>query len=102
TDPPLITLSWPADPGAAYYYILRKALSDTSWGTYLGTLPGTASSYSDSSVAVGEAYEYDIEKAFSFFEGSGYIYAGLQAPLVEFRGKVVLIVDNTFTVSLSN
>ena len=35
------------------------------------------------------------------YGGVGYIYAGIQAPLVEYRGKVVLVVDNTFTSSLA-
>jgi hypothetical protein len=53
-------------------------------------------------VAVGSAYEYRISKSFSSFVGSGYIYAGIQAPLVEGRGKVVLLVDNSFSLTLSN
>ena len=43
-----------------------------------------------------------ISKSAPAYYGQGYIYAGIQAPLVESRGKVVLLVDNTFTSSLSN
>ena len=32
----------------------------------------------------------------------GYLYAGIEVPLVEARGKVVLLVDNILTSSLSN
>jgi hypothetical protein len=35
------------------------------------------------------------------YTGAGYIYAGIQAPLVESHGKVILVTDNTFTASLA-
>ena len=53
------------------------------------TLAGTATSYADSSVAVGTAYEYQITKVTSTYNGYGYIQAGINAPLVEGRGKVL-------------
>ena len=35
------------------------------------------------------------------YTGTGYVYAGINAPLTENRGKVLLLVDNTFTTALS-
>src|SRR6185369_6559678 len=32
----------------------------------------------------------------------GYIYSGINAPLTESRGKLILVVDNTFSASISN
>jgi len=74
----------------------------TSWGT--GTvLPGTATTYTDTSVAVGTTYEYQITKDATLgYRGYGYIFSGIQAPLVEARGKLVLIVENRFTAALTN
>jgi hypothetical protein len=104
TNPPQITLSWPADALATNYGEYRKTLEATSWGpaTPLGS---NATNYVDSKVALGGAHEYRVSKTgwngTANYAGDGYLYAGIQAPLVESRGKVVLLVDNTFTSSLA-
>ncbi|HUR44522.1 MAG TPA: hypothetical protein VMZ27_01505 [Candidatus Saccharimonadales bacterium] len=103
SSPARITLNWIADKyGANSYTVYRKAKTDTSWGTGI-TLGGSVTSYVDNNVTVGSAYEYKIVKAASLgYTGYGYIYAGVDVPLVDNRGKVVLVVDNSFTSTLSN
>jgi Bacterial Ig domain len=101
SNPAQITLSWPADTQATGYTVYRKGLNDSSWGTAIVSLTGSASSFTDSNVVVGGAYEYRISKSASGYSGVGYIYGGIQAPLMESRGKVVLLVDSTFTSSLA-
>ncbi len=100
TNPPRITLSWPGDPGATGYSVYRKLLNDTAWSKP-SNLGAVATSYVDTNVAVGGAYEYWIFKTASDYYGEAYIYAGIAMPLVESRGKVVLLVDNTFTMSMA-
>lgn len=97
--PPQIQLSWPADAGAGYCNVFRKAYSDQSW-TPLANLPGNASSYSDDAVAVGVPYEYRVIRG-SAVTAYGYLAAGIRLPLVDARGKVVLIVDATHAGALS-
>src|SRR5256886_15604664 len=105
TSPPQIALSWPQDTAAVpdSYTVYRKSLSATSWGA--GTvLAGAVTSFTDNNVAVGASYEYQVFKtnAANHSSGYGYIYAGLNAPMVENRGTVVLIVDNTYAMELAN
>lgn len=100
TNPASVTLSWPADSNATGYALYRKLRDDTSWGTGITLAPG-ATNYVETNVVVGNAYEYRISKTAPSYDGYGYIYAGLQVPLVEGRGKVVLLVDNTFASSLA-
>src|SRR5436190_4427231 len=100
TSPAQIKLAWPQDivltPNS--YTVYRKAVGATSWGA--GTiLPGTATSYTDSSVTSGTAYEYQIVKSTSQYTGYGYIYAGINAPLNDNRGKLLLVVDNTYAAN---
>lgn len=101
--PPQITLNWEPDPlGANSYTIYRKALTDTSWGNGT-TLPGSASSYIDTFVTVGTTYEYQIVKSATLgYTGYGYIYSGINAPLTENHGKVILIVATNSTAGLSS
>jgi len=100
-SPAKITLNWPQDAVGVpnSYTVYRKAPGATSWGTGT-TLSGGTTTYADTSVVVGAAYEYQIVKAASSYTGYGYICAGIQTPLVEGRGKVVLIVDNTYAANL--
>src|SRR6478736_5952470 len=101
-SPPQITLSWSQDTTATptSYTVYRKTLSATSWGS--GTaLPGTQLSYVDPNVTVGSVYEYRVVKVASGYNGYGYIQTGVNAPLVENRGKLVLIVDNTYAAQLA-
>lgn len=114
SNPPQITLNWPAEQGnapgqfvASSYTIYRKAKTDTSWGLPLATLPDSATSYSDSAVTVGAAYEYQIVKqatAYGAFNytGYGYIFTGIETAMTENRGTVILIVETNATASLSN
>ena len=92
-NPPQITLHWePDEYGANNYVVYRKFQTDTSWGAGT-TLSGTETNYTDTNVAVGSAYEYQIIKHATLgYTGYGYIDAGIEAPLIEDRGTVELIV----------
>jgi len=100
-SPPQIALSWPQDTLGVptSYTVYRKSPGATSWGAGT-TLAGSATTYVDSSVTVGTAYEYQIVKAASGYTGYGYVLAGLNAPLVENRGKLVLVVDASHATAL--
>jgi hypothetical protein len=101
--PPQITLNWQPDPlGANSYTIYRKALTDTNWGNGI-TLSGSASNFIDTVVTAGTTYEYQIVKSGTpGYTGYGYIYSGINAPLTENRGKLILIVATNSTVGLSS
>jgi MBG domain (YGX type)/Bacterial Ig domain/Bacterial Ig-like domain (group 3) len=100
TNPPQITLSWPSDPAATNYTLYRKPRDAASWGA--GTaLPANAANFVDSNVVAGAAYEYRITKEAPGYQGEGCIYAGLTLPLVETRGKVILVVDNSMAAGLA-
>ena len=100
--PPQITLSWAQDTFAVptSYNISRKSPTSTSW-TFVRTLSGTETSFVDSTVAAGVAYEYQVLKRATGYLGYGYVLAGVELPLTEARGKVVFIVDNTYAADLA-
>jgi hypothetical protein len=99
--PPQITLKWTLDGNAITYAVYRKAPSASSW-TPLATLPATALEWTDSSVSDGGSYEYAVTKStIKGYPGSGYMLAGINAPAIENRGKLILMVDSTFSSSLA-
>lgn len=99
-SPASITLHWKVrsiDPPA--YHIWKKAKSDTSWGSEIAVLSSADSSYTDASVIIDSAYEYQVQAVGSWLTSTGYIYAGIRNPAIHSRGALVLMVDSTFTDS---
>jgi hypothetical protein len=70
----------------------------TSW-TQVGTVSGSATNWTDSNVTVGQYYEYEVKLNNG---ATGYISSGINVPLEPFKGKMVLVIDNTFQTSLSS
>ncbi|MEI6817789.1 MAG: fibronectin type III domain-containing protein, partial [Bacteroidota bacterium] len=99
TSPPKITFTWPLDTTAINYTIARKPLSSSSW-MVVGGLASHGTHWTDSNLVLGAAYEYQIMKS-STFDAYSYFYAGIQAPPIEIRGKLILLVDSTFVDSLA-
>ncbi len=101
SSPPEITLNWVQD-GIAIpqsYTVYRKGLAESSWG--MGTvLPGEVTAFTDTNVAVGMTYEYQVHKVAARYDGYGYLYSGIEVPIVEERGTVLLMVDNTWSGEL--
>jgi len=104
TNPPAITLSWIQDMyGASNYTIYRKSEEATNWGSAVLELDGSITNYTDTNVQVGMTYEYQIVKhASEGYTGYGYIYSGIEAPLIEDRGTLILVVATNSTTGLSN
>ncbi len=110
-SPPQITLNWEPDPyGATNYSIFRKAKEATDWGTPIASLDGSALSYTDYNVVAGSNYEYQIIKTttnattygVTGYHGYGYIWVGINSPMIENRGKLLLIVATNATATLTN
>jgi hypothetical protein len=106
-NPPQITLHWPAytlgnpDPNSSFHTIYRKPLSDTNWNE-IATLPLSTTSYSDTSVTLGNGYDYKVIRQPSDAAAKyGFVYAGIDMALTEQRGKLLLLVDNTMSTSLT-
>src|SRR5688572_8317128 len=102
-SPAKVVLTWPQDTNCvpASYTVYRKSPHATSWGAGT-TLSGGTTSYTDTAVAVGHTYEYRIVKATGSYTGYGYIQAGLASPVVDHRGKIILVVDNSVAGPLAS
>ncbi len=100
-NPPLITLRWPQDTTTlpTSHTVFRKTPAAATWGAGIA-LAGTATSYIDSTVAIGTVYEYQIIRENAAYSAFGYIQSGIAVPLTDDRGKVVLIVERTAATGL--
>ncbi len=97
--PPTVNLTWPQNSqnSASPIQVYRRAIDAASWGSPVSTLANTATNYADTNVSIGTVYEYWVQQG----GAKGYIASGIEAPLVENRGKVILLVDNTYASDLS-
>jgi hypothetical protein len=93
--PPSISIYFKKDATASAYKVYRKKKDEASWGSIYKTLNAADSVFTDTSVQVGSAYEYRIVKTIPQGTVGGYIYAGLEAPAIEFRGRLLLIIDTS-------
>ncbi|MEO8589627.1 MAG: T9SS type A sorting domain-containing protein [Flavobacteriales bacterium] len=99
--PARVTLSWTTLPSTTSITIYRKLKTATSWGSALANPAASSTQYQDNSIVVGTAYEYRVTRVAAGVTGQGYICSGIEVPLSDYKGKILLLVDNTFTSSLS-
>ena len=100
-SPAQITVSWPLNAGATAYTIGRKSLTATFFTNIATGLPGSTTSFTDTSVTVGTGYEYAVSRTGTPANGVSYVYAGIKIPAVDYRGKLLLMVDDYFSDTLS-
>lgn len=94
-NPPEIRLHWPVDLYARSYTIHRKMPGEPAW-KQIGTADTTATSFLDSDVQLGTIYEYMVAKeGVVDFKGYGYITVGIDVPMVEKRGKIIVVAEAT-------
>lgn len=100
--PARIELRWePDSQGAATTYaVSRKRPDESSWGL-AHDLPAAATTYVDSAVKVGEPYEYRIVKRTKSYTAYGYVQSGIEVPLVDDRGIVLLLVERSCALPLA-
>ncbi|HEX7859900.1 MAG TPA: chitobiase/beta-hexosaminidase C-terminal domain-containing protein [Verrucomicrobiae bacterium] len=99
-DPPQIVLKWRGDQYARNYTINRKSRNAGQW-TKVGNAAGHETWFADSNVAVGNSYEYQVVKEGTLqYMGYGYIYAGIEVPLIEDRGSIILLVESSIAPAL--
>lgn len=101
TSPASISISWNSDSNTQSYSIDRKLKSDVNWSN-VATLPANATQYVDNSVNVGEAFEYRITRTTCQLTAYGYLYAGIALAETDFRGTILLLVDQNYAAAITN
>ncbi len=99
---PKITLRWITDSTATNYSISRKT-QHSGW-VELASISGSATSYSDTTVTIGQMYEYQISKQVKIankdISGFGYVASGIEIPPIRTQGKLLFIIDSENAAAL--
>lgn len=107
TTTPVITLNFPAVSGAADpVEITRTEITATGRGTPASFgLATNATTYADNTAVAGKRYEYQFSHRYTLPSGARVrqfviLTAGSELPLVENRGRVLLLVDSSMAAPL--
>lgn len=98
TVSPCITLNW-TNKSTYVTPIHRRVKGATAWESTV-TVSAGIFSYADTTALPGVAYEYSLWP--DSYTYTGGIVAGCNIPLVESRGKVILLIDQTMTTPLAS
>ena len=101
--PAQISLTWKASSfPITLQKVFRRLKGESAW-VDVATPANGELSYTDEEVVVGASYEYLIYRSLDAAEpayAAGYLSAGIRLPLVERRGRVILLVDATMSAPL--
>ena len=100
-NPPSISFKWEPFTDGSEIYIYRKKADSKNWNQ-IKKLPKNATDFIDSNVETSVNYEYKILKSGNSQQKVTYVNAGIKLPEVENRGKIIVLVDDTFTADLRN
>ena len=105
TNVPRITLGWSIrrQGNIAAQSVHRRLKGDLAW-VKQADLATNQTSYADGSALAGVEYEYWMERTYTGIYPStamGYLSAGVNVPMSEFRGTLLLVVDDTLAAPLA-
>ena len=98
-----VTLRWVPDTADYRYEIARKIKGETKWQQIAKLAPGI-DSIVDKNIQRGINYEYQVHRIFKIivngkdsthFDGYGYVNVGFDLSPEEYRGNLLLLVDET-------
>ena len=107
SNPLSLELRWPRKDYARQYTVRRRLLGSGDWGSPVATLPPASEGFTDANVSNGIAYEYEVQLETTIGGGAGlvsaygYIYAGMNVPAADYKGKVIMVVDSSIAGSIS-
>lgn len=98
-----ITLNWLSDASFdGPINIYRKKKDDLVWSKLYKTIPLGIHTFTDTGISLQTGMEYFLKKNVGNFSGHGYIYVASEIPLVEQRGKVLLVIEKLIHDSVAD
>jgi len=101
---PCVTLHWsPSYHPSTGITVYRRISGESNWGSGASLLP-SALSYTDMTAMANTLYEYRVVRTQSSAGNpvaEGHLWSGVNVPVVEDRGRVILVVDDTMSSPLA-
>lgn len=99
---PSITIKWQKlSTGVTAYNIYRKTKEEITWGVLRASKLATDTMWTDTTVKVGQVYEYNILKMNGTAAvGVTYILSGIEVPVVHSRGNVLVVTEKALATAI--
>ncbi len=98
-----IIIKWTSTQDTKNIRIAKKLKTDSEFGNYVAYIPSsTINEWKDTNVISGLEYEYSIEQYKDQSSAYAFFVAGKNIPLIEYRGRLLLLIDSTIYDSLIN
>ncbi len=102
---PHITLTWTLRlPASISAQVIHRRLKGAATWVQQASPGASATSYADNTAVPGVEYEYWMQRTYTAISPNtavGYITAGANLPMVEDRGKLLLVVDQAMAAPLA-
>lgn len=95
TTPKTITLKWASVSGRTVSSITVYRKTETGSWANVATPAASSTSWTDANISVGTYYEYKVEMVTSSGTVYGYIASGIKVPQEAYRGRLILVIDNS-------
>lgn len=92
-------IQWENDPLATDYFLYRRNFGAGSWGPILATISGNQNGFTDTTVLIGQVYEYKILRN-AATQGYGYLCAAIDSDIDYNPGIMLMVLDDYFLPSL--
>jgi hypothetical protein len=85
----------------AQYVIKRRPINglNTDWTVVASNI--TSNTWTDTNVAIGASFEYQVRRIRQTFDAIGYVTACVRCDQTDYKGQMILVVDNSFQNSLA-
>ena len=99
----LINLHDSAQNTSQNYTIKKRPINsqNADWVTVASNIPATTTSWTDTNVTLGSAYEYQISRNTGSQIATGYVTACIRYDQSDYKGRMILVIDNSFLTSLA-
>jgi len=98
-SPPKLTIAWNASADVTSW-VVRRREGAGAWQTLAASLPAGTTSYEDTTVTVGQTFEYNVTRR-GATTGNAYSLAGVAVPFPDDLGLVALVVDSATSKALT-
>ncbi len=100
-SPTTIRLTWPTTGITGAITVYKRVFGDKTWGTAIATLTKDDTEYIDKTMDSKVLSEYQVQATKGTTVAYGYITSTVNLPVVESRGSLLLLVDDTMATPLT-
>lgn len=85
------------------YTIKRRPINGlfTDWTIVANSVNATTNSWTDTNVALGDAFEYQVSRNTGSETATGYVTGTLNYDQTNYKGQMILVIDDSFQNSLA-